>query len=670
MNEEADTQEQPEYDTNAKPWLDLIKDAEKCFELYQEKCDSIDKLYANIEHLAKGAADREFQIFWANLEVLKPSIYARPPVPVVVPRFKKRKPIVLKAADVLERTISSALELDEFDLTMKAARDDLATNARGALWLRYEASEGAQGVDERVVLESLERRDFLHDPARKWKEVEWVARRSYITRKQGVARFGDEFLKAEFSEQKNDKEDAYKGEKKAAVWEIWHRTEQVVVWVSPGMQSVLDIQPPFLELQGFFPCPMPAYGTVQRGSLKPVPDFLYYKDQVEEINELTARISALAEALRMKGFYPGGAEDVAAAIEAAMKSQDNNALLIPVANFGALGGTTLKDSIIWLPVSEVAETVRGLVELRRQLIDDVYQITGISDIMRGTTQANETLGAQQLKSQYGSVRIRDRQEELIRLARDAIAIAGEIIAENFAPQTIRQMSQEDELPDAAQVQQANMPPEQMQGVVTFDAVVKLLRSQRLRPFVLDIETDSTIQPDENAAKERANEFLTAVGGFIQQALPMVQALPEAAPLAAELLKYTANQYRAGRELSGVIDEFAEMVKQKASQPQDQGPNPDEMKLQIEQQRAQTDAQNAERDAQVRMMEAQAKQEMEAQEFQRDMEKMRFDMQLASEVHAMQMDKMRADIDKVHAEIMRINVQAQAASQPKPEQPNG
>ena len=45
---------------------------------------------------------------------------------------------------------------------------------------------------------------------------------------------------------------------------------------------------------------------------------------------------------------------------------------------GAKGGAP----IVWLPVDQVGEILKGCVELRKQLIDDVYQLTGISDIIR------------------------------------------------------------------------------------------------------------------------------------------------------------------------------------------------------------------------------------------------------------------------------------------------
>ena len=128
---------------------------------------------------------------------------------------------------------------------------------------------------------------------------------------------------------------------------------------------------------------------------------------------------------------------------------------------------------------------------------------------KGRAADSETATAQQLKAQYGSVRIRERQGEMIRLSRDMSRIAGEIIAENFAAQSLLDMSQVN-LPTAADIQmmmqqammQAQASGQPMQQPpkmpVSIDQVDALLKSQRMRPFILEIETDSTIQPDEDA----------------------------------------------------------------------------------------------------------------------------------------------------------------------------
>jgi hypothetical protein len=275
-------------------------------------------------------------------------------------------------------------------------------------------------------------------------------------------------------------------------------------------------------------------------------------------------------------------------------------------------GGKLQDAIWEMPVDKVAATITQLINLRQTLISDVYQISGVSDIMRGETDASETLGAQQLKSQYGSIRIKDRQNEMVRLCDAILNLAGEIMSENFAPQTMISLSQTD-LPKQADVlaqhQQAMMqeimaavqqveqgmaqgqpPPNPQQieqakqaivlkhqkeiaEVVTVEKVFELLKAERIRPYILQIATDSTIQPDENAEKAARSEFAMAFAQMSGALAPLMQAAPkEAAPLSGAMLKFVLAPFRAGREMEQVIEEFVDQMTEKASQPPP--PNPE------------------------------------------------------------------------------------------------
>lgn len=716
---------------SAKAWLETIALAEKAFETYQDKCDNIDKLYADLEKLSNVARDRQFQIFWANIQTLAPSIYSRPPVPVVVPRFKDRKPLPRAASELLERNVIVSFDSEDIDGVLKLVRDDLAILARGAVWIRYEAEDGV----ERACVEHVDRKDFLHDQARKWKEVDWVAKRSFLTKDAMRKRFrktsGDEYLKAAYEDRKEEKGDADDGKLKAAVWEIWSKSQKRVVWVSEGCEKLLDDDKPHLTLEGFFPCPRPAYATLQRRTLTPVPDVLLYKDQLEEINDLTARIHALADAVKVRGFYPAGAGEIGDAIEAAMKATSDNQVMVGISNWAMLGGGAAKDMIVWLPLEMIVETIKNLVEMRRQLIQDVYEVSGISDILRGQTDPNETLGAQELKAQTGSTRIKDKQQEMVRLARDITRIVAEIMAENFSPDHLVEASQLD-IPTKAdiagqvkaleaqimqivqQVQQAKANPEMMaqaqanpeqaqqmmqhaqqqaeglQGQIdklndqpTVEKVVAFLRDQRLRPFVLDIETDSTIAPDENAQKQRATEFITAVGGFMNQALPLAMQVPQSAPLAAESLKFVASQFRAGRMLEQTIEEFADQMKAMAGQPKP--PDPEQVKAEAEakarqeeaaakaQERQQAAAEKAQ-EQQRKAQEAEAAQERENVRLSADLEVKRRDDERkviehnikvenerraderAAQIHAQQMEKGLLDLEAARVKIEQTQVQ--------------
>jgi hypothetical protein len=239
---------------SARAWLAQIKAAEDAFDDYQNRADNIDRLYSDLIRLAANERDRQFQLFWANVQVLGPSIYARPPVPVVVPKFKDRRPLYRTASEILERSTIVGFDLTDIDGVMKLLRDDLTIQARGVAWVRYETDDGI----ESVCIEHKDRKDFLHEPARKWAEVGWVAAAAYLSKRKMKKRFGKKsgkaYQDATYTVQKDDKENgAADNRAKAKVWEIWSKDENKVVWVTEGCDALLDEDEPHLKLEGFFP---------------------------------------------------------------------------------------------------------------------------------------------------------------------------------------------------------------------------------------------------------------------------------------------------------------------------------------------------------------------------------------------------------------------------------
>jgi hypothetical protein len=668
LKEEADGDMTLLEPTSSKGWLDLLANSKKQFNDWNLRCDNIDKLYANLARLANSSREREFQLFWANLEVLGPSIYSRPPVPVVTPKFKDRRPLYRTGAEVLERAAIVTIEKQSINDIMVDLRDAMMKTSRGQAWLRL----GEKYDHPCVYVDYKSRRDFLHDPARTWREVDWVASCSWLTKLEARKRFkktsGNAYQSAAYMRM-NDKENGYTESDtklKAPFWEIWSKSNNLVVWVAEGCDSVLDQGDPHLDLEEFFPCPKPCYATLQPGTLIPVPEVLFYKDQLEEINEITGRIAALTEALKVKGFYPSGAGNISDAIEAAIQETRNNATLIGIANWGNLGTGDPKDIVLWWPIEQVAKVIKELIALRKELIEDVYQITGLSDIMRGSTEASETLGAQQLKSQYGSVRVRQKQNEMVRIARDVVRIASEIIAENYDLETIAEMSQM-ELPARDQIKQqvaqlstqamqiegqiaqasqnpqimaaAQANPEQAQAIlqqansqlqsviaeidklsktITIDAVVDFLRDNKMRCFSLDIETDSTIQPDEDAAKKRAAEYLSAMAGVFQQAIPAAERLPQMSNVLSEMIIFANKQFRVGRTMEMAVEEFADQMKTMAAQPKADPMAAQQQAEQAKEQHAmQIEAKAAEADAANKQAEIQAGAQRDAAKAQAD-----------------------------------------------------
>src|SRR5690606_31719788 len=106
------------------------------------------------------------------------------------------------------------------------------------------------------------------------------------------------------------------------------------------------------------------------------------------------RIYALLDYVQMKGLIPAGG-DVGDAVEQLMAETKDSVMLIPVPGAALVQGGA-SGFVQWLPLQEVAAAITGLIEARRELFADYDRLSGVSDIMRGETEAEETLGAQRL----------------------------------------------------------------------------------------------------------------------------------------------------------------------------------------------------------------------------------------------------------------------------------
>ncbi|MDH4991304.1 hypothetical protein QEZ48_10765 [Aquamicrobium lusatiense] len=672
----------------------------------------MDKLYSlSLASGDSGYGDETFALFWASMEILKPAIYAKPPKPVATPRFADGGKTEKVTAELIQRCLESTFDRDGIDEVMLELRDDLAITNRGAPWVTYETDEKSGG--QRVCIEHLDRTDFLHEPARKWSEVGWVARRAWMTFTQMKKRFKDvpeDKLRAACYDDRS-KDIASNGmvdsSAKAGVWEVWHRNDNKVYWVTPSVDVILDEGEPHLDLHGFFPCPRPAYGTLQRRTLIPIPDYKRYSYHLEQINDLTARIYTLLDKVKLRIFIPAGG-DIGEAVEKALASEDADSVIMPVPA-AALSATAGNNLFVTLPLTDIAQTITGLIEARGQLIQDFYQLSGISDIMRGATEAQETLGAQQLKSQYGSVRVRDKIDELQRVARDLAFIASQIMAKNFSSETllelgrmtiptkreieskikeaekaakdaleelaedIKKAAEENQEPvDPAQVKaqfqqqqqqiMAQYQPviDQLSATVPIEDVMDMLRDTRGMNLVIDIETDSTILTDEIAEKQSRAEFLQAFSTATQSVAMLMQAGEPGANLAGGILKFALQPYKANRQLDDLIDEFVEKAPQALAQQGDGGNETEKAIAEANQKiaeaelgKAQAAIKKVEADAGLKTFELQQKQQQAAVSAEQDRE--RFQLEIADTQGKLRetdarIEKIGADIELAFAKL--------------------
>lgn len=637
--------------SKAEKWLaelDLCRGADKD---WIERGKRIVKRFRDERGSINDDAAR-FNILWANIETLFPAIYSRTPKAEVSRRNKDADPVARTAARIIERALQYEIDqYPDFEDSMKLAIMDRLLPGRGVVWVRFEQvevsrpDEAVAGIEspevkEHACVDYVYWEDFRHGQARIWADIPWVARREYLTKAEGKKRFGDKFQGVPMKhepiglDEEAKRSEATEDLRKAAVWEIWDKRTMKAYWVAEGHSEVLDERDDPYGLEGFFPIPKPLFATLTSDQLIPVPDFTIYQDQAKELDLLTARINGLVKALKLNGAYDATNPDLARILD----SDDNT--LVPVQNWAALsekGGVT--GAMEWVPLKEVVGALQAAYAAREQTKQVIYELTGISDIIRGATKASETYGAQEIKRQFGSLRLQTRQRDVAVFATEILRIKAQLMMDVYSSETLLAMSGIEATED---------------GQYALEAIA-LLQSEPMREYQIAVAADSLVAMDEEQEKASRMEFLTAVGGYIEKAMMATQQVPEIAPLALELMMFVVRAFPAAKPVEGAFEAFQQAMQNKppvdpnaGEQAQAQAQQQVEMaklqaSMQMEQMKLQfqTEAKQAELAAQAQSEQLRAQSDMQVQQVkiqtQAELERARAQMQA-------DIDRYRADVD--------------------------
>lgn len=654
-----------------KLWLDQIQrsgddekdwrdDAEKAEHVYQSK---------------EGSRNREFNIFHANIETIVPALYNSTPIPDVRRRFADKDPVGKVVSDIIERSLSFEVDTYDFDGMMHATIKDSEVTDRGVSRVRFiptfgQNEDGSEAMTyAEVTCEHVPWRDFRRGPGRFWGEVPWVSFRHYLS-KDEIAKLIDgsginiEDIPLNYSSDgstdkrdQNPKADVFK---RGMVWEIWDKDSKKVLFICQDYhEKVLKTEDDPLELTKFFPIPKPLQAIEQTASLVPVTPLRVYESLVDELNVVTRRITKLVKTLRPRGLYGGNALDVKLVAEA------DDGELVPATDamqFMQQGG--LEKAIHWYPLDPTTKAIQTLYEQREAIKQTIYEVTGIADILRGSTDANETLGAQQLKAQWGSLRIQRRQSEVARFARDLFEIKAEIIATKFDWPLLAKMtgielpSQEQkqgvqQLMQQAQQMGQQIPPQIAQQIEqgkeilsqpSQEEVMQLLQDDISRNYRIDIESDSTIRNDLSRNQQTMNLFLQGTAQFGQAMGPIIMADASMKPMVMEIYGAFARQFKLGRQAEDAIDAATEQAEQSAKQPPP--PSPEQQKMEAEKQKQAAD---------LKM--AQDKHAMELEKMKLGLEIEKEKLNLKREEMNMKREEMALDME-AHKQQMALDAEAQ------------
>src|SRR5215470_3771605 len=580
-----------DYASKSDLWERELRAAKKELESWHNAATRVVKRYLGGRPGAQGGASSledsggVFNLFWSNVSILKAALYAKQPKADVSRRHKDYMDDVARVAgEIIERILNFDMDsrASDFDSALRHVIEDRLIPGMGQLWLRYEPSfmprtidlvtdpmtgktlvEGGTFdsiADEHVACDYVFWKDFLWSPARTWTDVRWVARGVWMTRKQIADKFGKEIadlVPLVSSRVKGTVSNLPENDpwNKAQVWEIWNKETKYICWKVLGFDKLLGEQEDQLGLTDFFPCPKPFVSNVTTSAFVPKADYQMLRDQYVELDVVSSRISLLEDAIRVAGVY----DKASPQIQQVLSTRIQN-VLIPVDNwamFAEKGG--IKGAVDWFPLDMVIMALDKLREVKAALMRDLYELTGLSDIMRGASVASETATAQQLKAQYGSVRLQFLQGELGEFVQSALAIKAEIMAAHFQPETRIRPSQIEKTPDAQLAQSA----------------VQLLRDKRMAIYSLFVDPDAMAMVDYAAEQEARTQCIMGVAQFLQSAWPIAQAKPEAVPFVLQILQWFLAGFKAGKQIEGVLDQAISAMTQQPPQPPP--PTPEETK---------------------------------------------------------------------------------------------
>jgi hypothetical protein len=623
--EEMREKEQPEDGAAfMRRWAKEIAIADAAERKWRERSRMIYQLYEGGEKESQHdipSGEQSFNILWSNTETLLPAVYNSAPQPDVRRRFRDDDPVGKAASTVLERAISYAIDTEEFYDTLEDSVLDMLLPGRGLARVKYEpvfipqmmpSVDGAEPqprmdamgqpmqekADEKTFIEHVQWDDFLRGPGKRWSHVPWIGFRHRLKKDQLVRMFGEEMAKnvpLNFPDGMENKQDHEKmAFATAEVIEVWDKETMTVFFVSMGYKDGplrLDEDP--MELKGFWPVPKPLMAIKNTRTLVPKPMYQMYEAKAVELERISRRINGAVRVCKLRGIYDSTMTEVQKLLEA--DDTDMIAIENAARYYGQQGG--IEKAIWMMPVNAIAAVLTTLYNAQNECKQTIYEITGISDVVRGATNPNETATAQRYKAQFGGIRLKTMQREVKRFGRDLIRLLADVICSKYDQETLASITGlqyptgEQKAQAQQQLQMAQQQPPQMDPAtgqpmpapppdpqlqktansVSWDEIMQVLRSDAQRCYKVDVETDSTIAETLETDMEGLQQVLTALQSVITGMLPLVQQ----GIMTMDALKSVCLSIVRRARLGSAVEDAVETM-QAPAPPQPQAPPPDPM----------------------------------------------------------------------------------------------
>lgn len=596
--------------------------------------------------------------FYANVNTLKESLFNSLPKPDVnrVQKGNFQDDASRVAALIVQRGLTYEVECaPHFEESITSAILDRLVPGTGQTWIRFDVSKGEDGEPqpgtETIYVDHVFWEDFIYEPARKWSKVGWVGRIHRLTEEEITKKFGESAMD-KVGAGKNHNEDSLTPKEITddthCVYELWDKGTKKRYFTGESGTVLEEKDDPY-KLAKFFPCPRPLIANVTTNKFLAITDYHIAQDQYDQLDTIYARIQLIISAIKVLGIYDASLMS----IQRMFESDENQ--MIPVDSWAMVAETGgLKNRIEFYPVEQVASVLMALQTQFEAAKAVLYEITGMSDILRGASNPYETKGAQQIKAQFASVRMNGYQRDVAIFVRDTLRIMAELMCQLYSIEKLKLIVGELAEPDMAFAEQA----------------VAILRDDMMAKYKVDIQSNSLTQADWALEKEQRMEVVNNLGQMLQQTMQMYETVPQIAVLAVQMIKFAIAGFKGASEFEGYVDQQLDIMMRKQQEaeanPEPPKPSPEEQKMQMEMQKAQMDAQLKQQENEQKMGMEQQKMAMEQQKQQAELAHQQQMFQLEIEMKTMELQFKREEHQlamqsKTQEAVLNAQVKEQGAS---------
>lgn len=699
--------------------------------------------------------ERRLNVWWYCVNTLLPAYYSSTPKAEVSLRKRTGGLVEELSATILERNIQYNMDVNfPFDNVGYNAALQFLLTGRAVLWARYEAEieedeieialfqapdgtllddkgapftqeiveqrQGPGGLvlakvktegksEEYALLDVVQYNDYFCSDARNEMEVEWRARRAFLTRPQAEELFGVEIADEMYFDSFPDKatkdwnKDADKYEGKAEVFEIWCEETETVYWGHKAAKEfIIHKSEPPIDFETFYPCSIIAQ-SADPDSVIPVSDYAHVKDQILEIERLTTRIHAVTQTIRTNALYDAS---LGLQVEQLMIG---DLKMVPVMNwpsYKSRGG--LSSGVEFMDIAPYVNALQQLQAARQSALEQLYETLKVSDLLRGTSDQYKSATANRLESQWSSLGLVVRQNMFCKFVSDAIEKLGTIIAEQFEPEAIFDIGDADRMIEAILPPPPEMPapppmpeagpngmppgepgtemappsppmpmgpPPELQMEIFKQKIISLLRSDDRLTYRIRIASDSMVAIDQAQEQQEGAQLMQTCGDFFNQMKNLIEQYPPLLGFSIELFQNVIKRFKSGKELDGIftkalnqIGDIAKAKEEAAKQPPP--PDPVAQEMQMRMQIAQMEAQSRIQATQIQAQDGHEKNILAAQEqqikMQREqlagniqMQKAQLEQYVAEQELALKQQELQIKANAVQVDMLKVQAMTQS-----------